>query len=580
MNDMVSVLPGRVLPGPPRALQHATVLGLACLLIQCAGQIQPPGGPPDTEPPRIIRTLPDSNAVRVQTTSIELEFSEYVDRRSVEESIFISPYLGDLQFDWSGTQVTFTFPQPLRRNTTYVVNVGTDVADLRAQNRMSSGFTLAFSTGDSIDQGHISGRVFDPNPEGVMVFAYGLDSIDTDTLDPGRRKPEYIVQTGAGGTFALSNIALGRYRLFAVRDQYRNLLYDKEVDQYGVLPADLALDGQRQRVDNVWFRLSREDTTKPFLTGASSSDRNTVIARFSEAIDTLSFGRATYSISDTLGGQPVAILAAYLNRSTPTLATFVTQIPLKREIAYRLIVGGVLDMMGNPIDTANSAAVFPGKDTPDTLRPVLAVSALQDSARDIEPELVVELRFSEAIVQPPLGKAVYLRDSLRMPEPARLAWLNAADLALSPAKLNDAAWYRLEVIMDSVRDYQGNGYRDSTFVLQFLTRDPKTTGVVGGKVADLRESGTQGDIYLTGQSTDAGSPTERTIRLPAAGAFTFDRLPEGKYVFRAFRDADGSGAYTYGRPFPYRPSERFASFPDTVRVRARWEVEGVVVTFQ
>ena len=173
MNNVVSVLSGRVPPKPQRVLPFAAALGLAGLLIQCAGQIQPPGGPPDTVPPRIIRTLPDSNAVRVQTGSVELEFSEYVDRRSVEESIFISPYVGELQFDWSGTQVTFTFPQSLRRNTTYVVNVGTDVADLRAQNRMSSGFTLAFSTGDSIDQGYISGRVFDRS----APLTCGSDSI-------------------------------------------------------------------------------------------------------------------------------------------------------------------------------------------------------------------------------------------------------------------------------------------------------------------------------------------------------------------------------------------------------------------
>src|SRR4030042_1867927 len=66
----------------------------AISLAGCAGQVQPSGGPPDTIPPAITRTIPDTNAVRVSTHFFELEFSEYVDRRSVEEAIFISPYLG------------------------------------------------------------------------------------------------------------------------------------------------------------------------------------------------------------------------------------------------------------------------------------------------------------------------------------------------------------------------------------------------------------------------------------------------------------------------------------------------------
>ena len=139
----------------------------------------------DTIPPAIIRTVPDTNATHVSTSAIELEFSEYVDRRSVEESIFISPYLGKLEFDWGTTDVTVRFPDTLRRNTTYVVSIGTDVIDIRARNRMAQGFTLAFTTGDSLDQGSIRGRVFDEHPDGVMMFAYNLAGINRGHAQSG-----------------------------------------------------------------------------------------------------------------------------------------------------------------------------------------------------------------------------------------------------------------------------------------------------------------------------------------------------------------------------------------------------------
>ncbi len=569
----------KVPAGLQTGVRPAAALLLASTLIQCAGQVPPSGGPVDAEPPRITRTVPDSNAVRVEATRIELEFSEYVDRRSAEESIFISPYVGTLEFDWSGTEVAVSFQQPLRKNTTYVVTVGTDVTDIRGPNRMASGFTLAFSTGDSIDQGRISGRVFDSKPEGVMVFAYTLSGRDADTLDPGHTKPDYIMQTGKGGTFTLSNIALGPYRLVAVRDEYRNLLYDKEVDQYGVLPRDLTLDTEHERVDNVWFRLSREDTTKPFLSSVTAPTSYEVVARFSEPIDSLSFERAQYAVTDTLSGQPLSLRVGYLNRSNPTLATFVTMTPLTVKSTYRLSVRGVTDLAGNPLDSAAASAIFLGSDTPDTVKPALVVVALRDSTRDIPQGRVFKLRFSKAVIRAAAERGVRLFDSLRAPVPFTLSWTNAADATMTPEKLIAAAWYRLEVVMDSVRDFQGNRYSDSTYVARFQTRDPRTTGSVEGKVVDLLQGGTEGEIYLTGQQVDSNGPTEKTIRLPVPGPFTMQELPEGKYVFRAFRDTDGSTAFSYGLPFPYHPSERFAFFPDTVRVRARWDVEGVVVTF-
>ena len=52
-----------------------------------------------------------------------------------------------------------------------------------------------------------------------------------------------------------------------------------------------------------------------------------------------------------------------------------------------------------------------------------------------------------------------------------------------------------------------------------------------------------------------------------------DVLP-GLYLLESFRDWDGDGRYSLGRPFPFKPSERFVVYQDTVRVRSRWPNEG------
>ncbi|MBI4535090.1 MAG: Ig-like domain-containing protein [Ignavibacteriae bacterium] len=559
---------------------HLCSLLLAFFLLQCAGQIPPSGGPLDSTPPMVIRTIPDSSATRVETTTIELEFSEYVDRRSVEESIFISPYVGDLEFDWSGTEVTVSFSDSLRANTTYVLNVGTDVVDLRAKNRMAQGFTLAFTTGDSIDQGFIRGRVFDEKPEGVMVFAYLLDDLNPDTLSPARTKPDYIMQTGAGGIFTLSNIRFGSYRLFAIRDEYRNLLYDGQVDQFGVTTGDIILNSLHPQVNEVWFRLSQEDTAKPFLTAVQGLNRHRIQARFSEPIDTLTFEDATFLLADTLDSRSLGIAVKSLDRSTLTLTELVLSSPLDSAATYRLTVGNVFDRSGNRIDSAAASHVFNGTNLPDTVQPGVNIVGLADSVKGIPLESAFVIRFTEPVSRIDPSRAVTLSDSTMRNVSAETRWLNATDISLGPRNpLASKAWYQITVVLDSISDYQGNGYSDSTYRLTFESLDLRTTGVLEGEVIDLLGEG-GGEIFITASKVGATPPVECITRLPKPGRFKIDWLVEGNYTVSAFRDTDSSGNYSYGRPFPFLPSERFVVLQDTFKVRARWGVEGIVVTFR
>ena len=550
---------------------------LALLLSGCAGQVPPGGGPRDTVPPAIVRTIPDSNAVRVTPDAITLEFSKYVDRRSVEESIFISPYPGDLRYDWSGKAVTFAFSGKLRENTTYVVNVGTDVADLRERNRMASSFTLAFSTGDSIDRGFINGRVYDEKPDGVLIFAYRLSGLLPDTLDPSRVKPDYVTQTGKNGTFSLAHLAFGPYRVFAVRDEYHNFIYDRQVDQFGVAPGDFILSGPHPVVDDLSYRLSKEDTTRPFTAGARALDRYRIRVMFSEPLDSASFTSSTFTVVDTLSMRAVPLRLVYLERSQPSVAGIFTAVPLDSPGVYRLTVRGAEDLAGNLIDRDARGATFEGTLTPDTLRPSIALRDMKDSARGLPLNPVIEVLFNDPVIPFSLPGGAVLTDSMKKEVPARSLWTGAGSFALIPRKpLPGNAWYTLRVAMDSVRSLTGRTYRDSTFVFHFQTLDVRNTGSISGAVEYARG----GRIVLTASSINITPRHSSTIRMESPGPFALAELPEGKYTISAFSDSGGSGEYGFGVPSPFRPSDRFTVFPDTIRVRARWGVEGVLVKFR
>jgi hypothetical protein len=563
----------------PREIPFLVVLRwiAAIGLAGCAGQVQPSGGPPDAIPPAIIRTVPDTNAVHVSTQYLELEFSEYVDRRSVEEALFISPHLGALEFDWGGRDVRISFADTLRRSTTYVVTVGTDVEDVRARNRMAQSFTLAFSTGDSLDQGSIGGRVVDERPEGVMIFAYNLAGINPDTLDPSHCRPDYIVQTGADGRFQMKNTVLSTFRVIAVRDEYKNLVYDREVDNYGVTQNDVALAPDNPRVSGLWFRLAKEDTTRPFLSSVTPSDQYHLLLRFSEAIDTLSVNKAAITLTDTLSRSPVRLGALYVDMGNPALLGAELADPLDSTRMYRIHVRGILDRVGNSLDTAHSAVNFSGSGVPDTARPVIHIRGVADSARGIALDSPFEIGLGKPVSLRAALAAVWLLDSTRSQVPAAVTVRTPAELLLVPKNpLMPFAWYSFRVVLDSLTDNRGNTYKDSIASVRFQTMDLRSTGNIEGQILDPAGSG---DAVVSAHSIDLNPPRSGSVRVEHGSSFVIEKLSEGKYTIQGYRDEDGNRAYTPGLPHPFRPSERFAVYPDTVKVRVRWNMEGVLLKF-
>jgi len=554
-------------------------LGLSMAIFSCAGQAPPGGGPPDTIPPSVIGTIPDTNAVRVETDKVELEFSEYVDRRSAEESIFISPYIRKVEYDWSGTTLTVEFGEELKKNTTYVVNVGTDVKDLRASNRMAAGFTLAFSTGDSIDRGSISGRVFDEKPEGVMIFAYSLTSHQADTLDPGIVSPDYIMQTGKDGLFTLSNIRIDTYRLFAIQDKFKNLLYDKQIDQYGVWISDVPLSREKIHASGVQFRLTVEDTARPFVSRAQALDRNSVQVRFSEPVDSLTIKPASFEISDTLGTNRMDIRIAYRVTQSPAIVQLRTEQQLKAGEMYRLIASGVRDTVGNIINSASSAVFFEGTDTPDTLAPQLSFVGLErDSIKGYPLNAPITLLFTEATNAPPLEKIITIKDQSGLMVHGTFQWNSPATLLWTPQKFfKSKQWYLVTVLMDSIVDLAGIRSKDSIMTRSFQTFDMSETGYLEGKIVEGTTDSTRKQIYV--QARNLNGPTHQ-VGATKDGKFKFEELPEGRYDLSAFKDSRGDGKYHYGRVFPFVPSDAFVVYPDTVRVRARWGVEDIRIDFK
>lgn len=240
------------------------MISYAVLFHSCANQLPPSGGEDDKIPPKIISISPKPNTTNFRGNIIDIKFDEYVDRRSFEESFFISPKpSGEYSFSWSGKEVEIEFEKPFAGNKTYVIIIGNELKDVRGSNRMSAPKSYAFSTGSKIDEGAISGKVYSEiNLSRVKVLLYQINDGDKNRLNPETDIADYIMQVSPDGNFEFSNLPYGTFRLFAITDEDRNNKFDKEIDLIAKLPRDLNLSGDSGKIENANVILGSFDLDK------------------------------------------------------------------------------------------------------------------------------------------------------------------------------------------------------------------------------------------------------------------------------------------------------------------------------
>ncbi|HCA80917.1 MAG TPA: hypothetical protein DEP53_14405 [Bacteroidetes bacterium] len=550
-------------------------------LFSCAGQRAPEGGPIDTDPPVVISTIPPNYTTRFSGRALTIEFSEYIDPRSLEGALFISPSLGPLTFDWSGREVEIEFNEDLRRNTTYVVTIGTDVADLNNKNKMAQAFTLAFTTGEDIDHGAIEGRVFTrlagDSPQGVTIAAYRLNDIKPDTLDPRNTRPDYVTQTGKNGEFILRHLAFGSYRVIALRDEFKNLLYDPETDDYGIAGSDASLTPHDTLRSNVWMRLVREDTTALRLLKVTAQTRHVLRAEFSAPIVAQDLPPSWIRIADTVARRALSVLA--VSPVFPQLkSVIVVTDSQEADMPYRLEVDSLRSQSGLGMNPLARSLVFSGSVTPDTLGPSVVSCSTGDSARGVELESPILIHFSVPVEKTGSEKAITVIDSGRISVPYRYRWISGASVELKPeAPLKSKVWHSIRIRPARIYNLHGKPGKDSLRVFRFQTIDRDLFSTIEGAVRDTGSIDVGGPIKVTAQQAAAKEAVEYTVRLEHAGAFILKDIPEGKYLLRAYRDRNGNDRFDPGRLFPYKPSERFTQYADTLKVRARWPLEGATM---
>jgi len=221
----------------PVLVPVALVLGAMLFPMGCANTTTPPtGGPKDTIPPviRKISPLPGTVNVPVHKPKIVFTFNEYVTIKDAN-NVFLSPPLEKKpKAKISGKSVVVTFESDLDSNTTYTLDITGAIGDNNEGN-MFPGYTLVFSTGAQIDSMCMTGLVQDCNTlmpmKGATVLLY-KDHADSAIF---LHRPDAAAKTDQWGFFSIRNIQDTLYRVYALKDDNNNNMYEPENERVAFL---------------------------------------------------------------------------------------------------------------------------------------------------------------------------------------------------------------------------------------------------------------------------------------------------------------------------------------------------------
>jgi|GEM_PF-598442 len=562
---------------------------LAAAVAGCATPVAPTGGPVDSTAPALVGSAPEGGAVRVSDRTVTLTFSERVDPAAAARAIRVTPEDASPTVRVRANVVTVELP-PLREATTYVVTVGTDLADTRGV-RLAAPLTVAFATGDALDAGRLDGLVRDPATGrpvgGLAVWAYlASDSLAADSLpDPRRRAPDYRTETAADGRFRLDYLRDADAFVVAVEDANRNgraddgeafavppaprvrpVVPDSLVGDSVSIPPDTLsgppgrpsparlsprpargqLPSVSEEAGGLW--LARADTTAPAVRALRAATARRLVLRLSERVR-LAHTRG-WTAEDSLTGAAVPLRPW---RSAPAELSLVSDAPLPAAGRLRLAdAAAVSDSAGlalAPFVRAFTAGV--ARADTSTVRVVGWVpSAVADSVRALRTTEWPAARFSA----PPDTSALSLVGTDGAAIPARVETDDGVTLRLVPIAPPPAGTtLTLRVAL-----------ADTVVARRFrVPAADETGGIVGaapwpGAVVEARPV--------------AGGPT-LTARAGADGRFAIAGLVAGRYDVRAFADADGDGRWSGGRLAPYVPPEPLRRLAEPAAVRARWDTE-------
>lgn len=543
------------------------------LLYSCANVQAPSGGPPDVTPPEIVNTYPKNRTINFDGKKVELHFSKYMNKNSVLENLYIQP-LADATFDWSGKKLSIEFKERLLPNTTYLINLGTDYTDFR-NIKPTEAFSLIFSTGEVIDTGKINGLVIDKNPQGLFIFAYDITNIDTDTFRLNNVLPKYRVQVGASGNFTLQGLTDGKYRLIAVKDQFKDLVLNENQDFYSTAFQDFSVKNGKS--DDALFRFGKiVDFSPPKLFSAEFESNNKVKLFFSENILIHHLSSSSIAIFDSLNNYSYKVKNYYIDNQSQNILHIILNEKIEAQKTLHISIPDssaiISDTIGNIFNEFGKTVKAKSVAEESTYEFRLLSSSIKDSTINVPLDKQILFTFSE-----PIDSVINeMIDFHEFSDSSTVIFsstiINSTNILLN-AFLKYNSSYSIKIPPQAIIHQFGTNKLQDTISLFFKTEDNRNYGTVSGTLID--SSGTEFQKIVVFEGVNDNRLFQAVVN--QEGKWSIDNIRSGDYKIWAYEDRNSNNRFDFGTILPFNFSEKFYLTGLTVSVKSRWETEGITL---
>ncbi len=542
---------------------------LAMIVIRCASEGMPSGGPKDETGPTIIATSPASGATNVATgATILFEFSEPVDYKSVENSLTVFPYLETKpKIKISRNEVKIIPEEKLRDNTTYIFSFGRKIADYQ-NNITENEIKIAFSTGATIDQSLVTGKLYDYAEEKktAYILFYDYEMIKPDSIIYYR--PSYYTSVDRHGDFSASNIAAGNYAVVAYVGGFKDYPRYGEDNLTAVAFMDtVTIATGNDTLRNVNLRLHQyplEDFK--YLKAFEEEDKLQLMV--SHAID----WRGNRDLVLKLNNQDFSQNTWY-NKEKPD--HLLVNMKGLDSAEYHLDIAHLRDIYGRQIIAARDTVLWTNPAIIDTLPPSPQLERRSKGKAAINEDIL--LRFSEPVqpIENLAPRVTFMtKDSNHVRFTTRQRDLISYEISpVQPLKYYTD--YEIQVLTDSLPDRYGNLCIDSVKTLSFSTLNDDLFGSISGLVTSDLET----EKIMIGCRHLEQENLQYTSELNLDNSYKLDKLQPGNYQMFIFYDQNSNGKYDWGSLVPYQSAEPYKDFGQPVEVRSRWETERINLKF-
>jgi hypothetical protein len=517
----------------------------------CAKVMPLTGGEQDADSPAYRSSRPDTFARNFSGKEILIRFDEYLVLKDPTREIVISPLPDNPpEITASGKNLKIRFKDSLRREFTHIIQFGKSLTDLNEGNA-NTDFRFVFSTGAVLDTGSIRGRVTDAlrvqPAAGFKVMLY--EKTRTDSF-PYLDKPLYITYTDEAGLFSFRNIREDAYRIFALKEENNNYLYDRPGEEIAFAEG-LVRTEAKGFVDLFSFK---EEVTSPQLLKARSLSRFKTEFSFSAPVPDA-------RISILKVAQDNRFSAMEWSASRDSIWFWHTDAGTD-SLSFSVTLSGKADTVSVKV---NRSEVQEGKKSPKSAQRQLSVlfSAAGNMAysRYTDPYLL----FSEPPLNVQADFFTVTADSVPL------------DFSVYPDSLNPRKWFlrfgikgtpklALQVDSAAVTGLSGRVFPRSSFTC--TPRAEKEYSIIRINLLDSAMSVPK--LWRL----ETGGKTVREIRTDGASrGVTFNRTEPGTYQLFLVADSNGDGRWTSGNFLEKRLPEKVLLMQESISLKKGWDAE-------